>query len=106
MAARLNPKHDQRTRDKIRTSQLVNRLEAFVFGQKDGQTKKVVEMTAQQVNAALGLLRKTLPDLQATELSGEVKHTVISDEPMAEDDWTKTYGCGVATPGGASKSTH
>lgn len=106
MAARLNPKHDQRTRDKIRTSQLVNRLEAFVFGQKDGKTKKVVEMTAQQVNAALGLLRKTLPDLQATELSGEVKHAVISDKPMAEDDWAKKYGCRVATPGGASKVAH
>ncbi len=106
MAARLNPKHDQRTRDKIRTSQLVNRLEAFVFGQKDGKTKKVVEMTTQQVNAALGLLRKTLPDLQATELSGEVKHAVISDKPMAEDDWAAKYGSGVATPGGASEVTH
>ncbi len=106
MAARLNPKHDQRTRDKIRTSQLINRLESFVFGQKDGKTKKVVEMTTQQVTAALGLLRKTLPDLQATELSGEVMHSVISGEPMTEDDWTKTYGCGVAAPVGTSKVAH
>ncbi len=94
------------TRDKIKPSQLINLLDAFVFGKNDVTSKKQVEMSSHQVNAALGLLRKTLPDLQATELSGEVKHAVISDEPMAEDDWTKTYGCGVAAPGGASKSTH
>ena len=104
MAARLNPKHDARTRDKIKTSQLINRLEAFVFGKNDATSKKPVEMSSHQVNAALGLLRKTLPDLQATELSGEVKHAVISDKPMAEDDWAEKYGSGVAASGGASKS--
>ena len=72
MAARLNPKHDQRTRDKIRTSQLINRLEAFALCEEDPQTKKPVKMESHQVSAALGLLRKTLPDLQATELSGEL----------------------------------
>ena len=64
---RLNPQHDERTRAKIQTSQIVNRLEKFVDGK--------VEMSAAQVTAALGLLRKTLPDLQATEHSGKVELT-------------------------------
>ena len=59
---RLNPAHDERTRAKIQTSQIINRLESHVNG--------TVELTASQVTAALGLLKKTLPDLQATELSG------------------------------------
>lgn len=64
---RLNPQHDERTRAKIKTSQIINRLEKFVDGK--------VEMSAAQVTAALGLLRKTLPDLQATEHSGKVELT-------------------------------
>lgn len=66
MAARLNPSHDARTRDKIKTSQLINRLTSFVNGQ--------VEMSSGQVTAALGLLKKTLPDLSSShvEHSGSV----------------------------------
>jgi hypothetical protein len=61
MARRLDPKHAQVTRDKIKTSQLVNRLTAFAFGE--------CEMNAAQVTAALGVLRKTLPDLASQELT-------------------------------------
>lgn len=60
---RLNPAHDERTRAKIQTSQLINRLQAFI--------KSQVELSPAQVTAALGLLRKTLPDLAAVEHSGE-----------------------------------
>lgn len=60
---RLNPKHDERTRSKIQTSQIINRLSGFVKGD--------CELTAPQVTAALGLLKKTLPDLQAVEHSGD-----------------------------------
>lgn len=59
MAARLNPKHDARTREKIQTSQLVNRLSEHALGK--------VEMTTTQVTAGLGLLKKTLPDLSAID---------------------------------------
>lgn len=69
MAARLNPKHDQRTREKIQTSQLVNRLMAHVNGE--------VELTSTQVRAAEVLLKKTLPDLSATELSNDPHNPVI-----------------------------
>jgi len=63
MAARLRLKHQDEVREKIRASQLVNRLEDHVLGQ--------VEMTSTQVSAALGLLKKCVPDLSATELTGE-----------------------------------
>lgn len=59
MAARLNPQHDARTREKIRTSQLINRLNSFINGE--------VEMPPHAVTAALGLLKKTLPDLQSID---------------------------------------
>jgi hypothetical protein len=52
-------------REKIRASQLVNRLENHVFGE--------VDMSSTQVNAALGLLKKCVPDMKATEHSGEVE---------------------------------
>lgn len=78
MAARLNPKHDERTREKIKTSQLVNRLNAFVLGEKDPKTKAVIDMSSTQVTAALGLLKKTLPDLTA----GQMVHDV--SDPLME----------------------
>lgn len=66
MAVRLNPKHDEATRAKIQTSQLVNRLNSFALDQTDS-----VRMTSDQVRAALGLLRKTIPDLAVTAHTGE-----------------------------------
>lgn len=69
MAARLNPQQDERTRSAIRTTQLVKRLQDFALGQLDPQTEKPVRMNRDQVNAALGLLKKTLPDLVSTTLS-------------------------------------
>lgn len=65
MAARTNkPFHDDKTRQKIQASQLVNRLQDHALGK--------VEMTPTQVAAADKLLRKVLPDLTATELSGTI----------------------------------
>lgn len=69
---RLNPSHDLKARAKIATSQLVNRLNAFALSQKDPQTDQVVVMTDTQVRAALGLLRKTIPDL--SQVSGSIDH--------------------------------
>jgi hypothetical protein len=66
MAARLSPKHDQLTRDKIQTSQLVNRLNSFALDETES-----VRMTSDQVRAALGLLKKTIPDLAVTAHTGE-----------------------------------
>ena len=64
MAARKNLPHVQKTRDRIKTSMLINRLTDHVFGE--------VELSPSQVTAALGLIKKTLPDMQATKLEGEI----------------------------------
>jgi hypothetical protein len=63
MAARTTKiRHDDETRAKIQTSQLINRLENHILNE--------LELKPSQVNAALGLLKKTLPDLANVELSG------------------------------------
>lgn len=63
MAARLNPRHQEMVREKIKSSQLVNALENHVLKGK--------KMEPSQVTAALGLLKKCVPDLSHTELTGK-----------------------------------
>ena len=73
MAARVfSPKHDQHTRDKIQTSQLVNRLNSFALDTSDS-----IRMTSDQVRAALGLLKKTIPDLAVTSHTGPDGERVV-----------------------------
>lgn len=70
MAARINKRHDPSVIERIKSTQLINRLQAFALSQPDLQSnnpEKVVEMTPAQVKAALGLLKKTTPDLQNIE---------------------------------------
>jgi len=103
MAARKNrgtldkPWEDS-VRSKIQTSMLINRLTDFVKGE--------VKLDPAQVTAALGLLKKSVPDLTSIDatIEGEIMNYVISGEPMSEDDWEATYG--VATADGAAESTH
>ena len=72
MAARLNPKNDQRARDAIQTTQLCKRLNSFALGAEDPcYPGNKLEMSSDQVRAALGLLRKTIPDLAVTAHTGE-----------------------------------
>ena len=73
MAARLNPKNDQRARDAIQTTQLCKRLNSFAMGEIDpcSPNGKRLEMSDGQIRAALGLLRKTIPDLAVTAHTGE-----------------------------------
>jgi hypothetical protein len=59
MAARLNRRHQETIREKIRASQLVNRLENHILDD--------LELSATQVTAALGLLKKCVPDLKASD---------------------------------------
>lgn len=83
MAIRKNLTHPEKVRQRIRTSQLANRLTKHVLGK--------VEMSATQVTAALGLLRKTLPDLTATEISGELTRRDISDKPLTAEEWAAEH---------------
>ncbi len=63
MAARLNKRHQDMVREKIRGSQLINVLTEHALGEK--------ELAASQVTAGLGLLKKIIPDLKATEHTGK-----------------------------------
>jgi len=62
MAARLNRMHQESVREKIKVSQLINRLANHALGKN--------KMTNTQVRAAEILLNKSLPNLQSSELTG------------------------------------
>ncbi len=84
---RLNPQQDDRTRSAIQTSQIVNRLTLLVKGE--------VEMPPHAVTAALGLLRKTLPDLTSVEHSGEITTSKVIRTPSIAPDaptWLQQHG--------------
>ena len=80
MAARLNRRHQEMIREKIRASQLVNRLENYVLGPAEGQ--EPVHLEPGQITAALGLLRKCVPDLKASDLDltvdGKIEVGIVS----------------------------
>ena len=70
---RLNPEHDEKTRAKIQTSQIINRLIKLINGE--------ITMSSQQLRAAEILLKKTLPDLTATNVTYE------SPKDLSHDDF-------------------
>ena len=65
--------HDTATREKIQTSQIINRLMAHFNG--------TVELSQTQVRSAEILLRKVLPDLALVEHTGEVEHSFVARIP-------------------------
>lgn len=67
----LNRAHQQDIRLKIKTSQLVNRLQDFVLGGKDPKTGDPIEIDPQRMKAIEILLRKSLPDLSTVTLQGD-----------------------------------
>jgi hypothetical protein len=74
-----------KTRERIKTSMLVNRLSDFVEG-------KAV-MDSAQVTAALGLLRKALPDLSAQDVTVDTAQPFAVLPSVIEDTeaWTATF---------------
>ncbi len=87
MAARKTKSLSEAWREKIKTSMLINRLQDHVNG--------TVELTASQVTAALGLLKKTAPDLSSVDHSGEVNHSFVARIPSPAKDmttWEQEYG--------------
>lgn len=84
MAARKTKHLSDDWRAKIQTSMLLNRLHGLVNGEN--------EMPPHAVTAAIGLLRKSLPDLQSVTLTGQdggpvqfqtIEHTLV--RPKAKD---------------------
>ena len=84
----IHPIRAEEVRARIQASQIINRLTNHCLGE--------IEMTASQVTAGLGLLRKCVPDLTAVEHSGEIKHNYVAEIPApAEnvDAWKQSlYG--------------
>lgn len=68
MANRKNMTHTQMVRDRIRASQLINRLEQCGLGE--------IDMTRDQIRAAEIVLKKVIPDLQAIEHSGDPENPI------------------------------
>lgn len=66
MAARMRKTHQDEVRTKIQTSQLLNRLQNHALSLTED------ELTPTQMKAIEILLRKSLPDLVAVDLQGEV----------------------------------
>jgi hypothetical protein len=96
MAARINPRNDDRARLAIQTTQLCKRLNAFALGENDPQTGLPVVMNEIQVRAAVALLRKTIPDLAVTTLQGDPEHplTYVIRGPTpveSTEEWLRLY---------------
>lgn len=69
-------------RGKIRTTQLINRLQDHIDGK--------CEMSQTQITAIRILLGKSIPDLQAVEHTGEIQHNHIARLPSPSqeiDQW-------------------
>lgn len=74
MAPRVNKiRHDDETRAKIKSAQIINRLHGHVMGE--------LELSATQVSAGLGLLRKTIPDLSQAEIKSETTVRYVARVP-------------------------
>ena len=71
MAARKNLSHDNKTREKIQTTQLVKRLTDHALNDLD--------LSASQIKAIEILLKKTLPDLKQLEVTGQDGKDLIPD---------------------------
>lgn len=79
MAARINKVIlGEAWREKIRVSMLLNRLQNHIAGR--------INMSQSQVSAALGLLKKRLPDLTATELSGPGGGPIEVATPLSTEE--------------------
>jgi len=73
----------EKTREKIRTSQLKNRLEAYALGELDPISQQPVKMEQGQVKAALGLLAKVMPDLSAADITTHEPDSTMQEKFQA-----------------------
>jgi hypothetical protein len=83
MAARRNPKIDASHRERIATSQLVNRLNKIANGEL---TVDPIQLRAIEI-----ALRKTLPDLSAVEHTGDAAQpfAIIPAEMATSEAWER-----------------
>lgn len=71
-------------RERIQTGALINRLQKNAQGELlNSHTKEPIEMTAGQIKSAEILLKKTLPDLKAVEISGDALLDILVQAKIA-----------------------
>jgi hypothetical protein len=86
MAKRKMLFHPDYVREKIRASQLINRLQKCAFGE--------ISLTVTQLRAIEILLRKCIPDLAAAETKSDVTHRYVAQLPpvLDKEAWLEKYG--------------
>jgi hypothetical protein len=65
-------------RVKIQNSNILNALIEHAVGER--------EMSSTQVTAAVALMKKVLPDLQATQISGDAENPLVINVNIGGDD--------------------
>jgi len=70
MAERLRKKHQEEVRTKIQTSQLINVLQNHALGADE------IDITPTRMRAIEILLKKSLPDLSSTEITGDAEQPI------------------------------
>jgi len=65
-----SPKVDASLRERVRSPQILNRLQGFFLEELDPTSQKPIQLTPDQVKVGLALLRKTMPDLSNVEMTG------------------------------------
>jgi hypothetical protein len=78
----------EEVRQRIKATQLVNRLQAHIF---DG-----LELSMSQVRGIEILLRKCIPDLTAVAVKADITHRYVAELPpmLTREEWLKKYGNG------------
>ena len=91
MAKRKMLFHPDYVREKIRASQLINRLHKCAFGE--------ISLTMTQLRAIEILLRKSVPDLTKTEVQADATHRYVAQLPdvLSKEEWLAKYGEGQIT---------
>lgn len=81
----ISPSEINNIKARIQSHAIVKRLQAHVAGE--------VEMSPSAVTAALGLLRKVMPDLAAVEATGMIEniHYAVGEQPIGEDEWAEQH---------------
>ena len=88
MAARVKKiRHDENTRAKIKVGNILTRLHGLIAG--------TVDMPPHAVSAALGLLKKVLPDVTSVEITADITTSKVIRTPSISPDnasWLQQHG--------------
>jgi cytochrome c1 len=79
----LNAEQRERARAAIQTTQLVRRLQFFALSEPDPASGMVPDLSASQIKAIETLLNKTLPNVQAVQLTGDDDNGPVRIEASA-----------------------